>query len=123
MQLNRRKMMALAIGSLATSLTGCKINTTTIIIENLTGTTLSLRASATIDGKTYVFEKLNIPSGRTASSKFIVNSNLGENIYFNITAVTQGGVVLPGPFQDLPVIIGQTNQFSFWEDTLKGKAG
>jgi hypothetical protein len=57
---NRRGMLTYSLASAALMQTGCKSNTTTVVVVNKTGAKVSIVASASTQGKTYKINKKNM---------------------------------------------------------------
>ena len=111
MSMNRRAMLTYSVASLALVLTGCKTNTTTVVVQNNTGAKLSLDASSRVDGKTYKFVHKNIPNGKSAKQKYVTKQKKGSTVNFTVNSVTIGGTTTSPKGVNLPIIVGQTNTF------------
>lgn len=116
MLMNRRAMLTYSVASLALALTGCKTSTTKVVVYNKTGATLSIDASASASGKTYRFNKKNIPNGKSAQQSYVTQLKKGSYVNFTVNSVTIGGKPQPGVAPVLPILVGSTNVFTVHAD-------
>lgn len=113
MLMNRREMLTYSLASAALMLTGCKSNTTTVVVVNKTGAKVSIVASASAQGKTYKFNKKNIANGKSAKQKYVTKLNKGSKVNFVVSSLKIGNTnVPPNQIPNLSVVVGKTNTFT-----------
>lgn len=97
-------------------LTGCKSTKTTVVVVNKTNNKLSIVASAKAEGKTYKFNKKNIPNGKDRKQNYVTKLKKNTVVNFVISSVKIGSTNVPGPYPDLVVLAGRTNTFTVFPD-------
>jgi hypothetical protein len=106
-------MLTYSLASAALMQTGCKSNTTTVVVVNKTGAKVSIVASASAQGKTYKFNKKNIANGKSAKQKYVTKLNKGSKVNFVVSSLKIGNTnVPPNQIPNLSVVVGKTNTFT-----------